>query len=140
MGLHHRSLDLADELDRATGEPIAQVVIEVIDRESLLEHHVVDPARIHRRDMRVVVDHVVATQQSRGISQPFRVLVIGTGEQQRGGVCRTGSKDERRSVNYEGFAIESPVEPCNMTSSVELHLGDARTGQEPHATACQCRA
>ena len=76
MGLHHRPLHFADQLDGATGNAVSEIPIEVVDRHGLLKDNVVCSARIYRRDVRVAVDHVVATHQPRGIPQPGGVMIV----------------------------------------------------------------
>ena len=77
-----------------SGIAVAAVVVPVVDRQRLLEHDVVVAAGVDCDDVRVVVHHEVAADLVGGVREPARVLLVGRGEQQRGGVDRAGGQHE----------------------------------------------
>ena len=58
--LHHHALHLADQLHRAERVAVAAVAVPVVDRQRLLERHVVATVDVDGDDVGVVVHHEVA--------------------------------------------------------------------------------
>src|SRR3954453_12955721 len=73
--LHHDALNLPDELERAQRDAVAAVEVPVVDRQGLLEGHVVPTVQVDGDDVGVVVHHEVAPHLVGGVRESTRVLL-----------------------------------------------------------------
>ena len=107
---------LADHLHvahRVVEVVVAEVV--VVEAERLLEPGVV----LLRRDGQertAVVEHVVAPDLVRAVGQAVRVLVVGAGQQQLGGVRRAGRDDDHRAGEPLLLAVDLGDDRCHASA------------------------
>jgi hypothetical protein len=69
-------------------------MIIVVDGDRLLEDHVIRAARVDRRNVGIVVDHVISANEVVGVRNPIRPPVARTLKQDDRRVHGTAGEDE----------------------------------------------
>src|SRR6516162_48748 len=140
LALEHLAVGFAEHLDMTERVvPIIRAEVEIIERECFLEHGGVGLLR-NREEGRVVVAHVVTSDDSRVVRQSVRMLVIGRAQQQQGRVdCATGEHHD-----FGGILLRVPL-PLDVNrrngaaGRIGLQPAHECVGQERHIRMLECR-
>ena len=104
-GGEHARLQLAEQLDVAHGiGKVRPFEVEIIDRHRLLENGRIAAQGIDGHQRRIVVHHVIASQQPRRIRQPVGMLVVGRTHEQQRRVDRTARHDKAVGIDDDPLA------------------------------------